>query len=294
MATDPRRPPLIGAHLSVEGGVSKALGRGVAVGCACAQIFTRNARQWRGARLSEEEVRLFRYAQRETMIRPVWGHANYLINLAASDRTIRRRSLAALADDLQRCDALGLPGVVVHPGSHGGRGAVDGISRAADALCAVLGRTDRLKARVVLETSAGQGNSIGLRFEEIAEILALVGCRPRTGVCLDTCHVFAAGYDLRTRAAYDRTWAAFCATIGVQRLKIIHVNDCKGGLGRRLDRHEHLGRGYLGARAFRLLMRDRRLLKIPKVLETPKGKRDDGTWDRRNLRLLRELAAPGL
>lgn len=240
--------------------------------------------------MPQEEVRRFRSAQRAEAIRPVWGHANYLINLGASDRTIRRRSLAALEDDLQRCDALGLPGVVVHPGSHGGRGLADGILRVADALCTVLGRTESLRARVVLETSAGQGNGIGSRFEELADILERVGNRPRTGVCFDTCHVFAAGYDLRSRAAYDRTWSAFRASIGIQRLKIIHVNDCKGELGRGLDRHEHLGRGYLGTTAFRLLMQDRRLLGIPKVIETPKGKKGGGECDRRNLRLLRQLA----
>lgn len=290
VASDPRRPLLIGAHLSIEGGVSRVFGRGAAVGCACAQIFIRNARQWQGVRLSQEEARLFRSAQRESSIRPVWGHANYLINLAASDRTIRRRSLTALEDDLRRCDVLGLPGVVVHPGSHGGRGTADGISRVTAGLCAVLDRTEPLKAKVVLETSAGQGNGIGARFEELADILVRVGNRSRTGVCFDTCHVFAAGYDLRTRAAYERTWATFCATIGMQRLKIIHVNDCKGDLGHRSDRHEHIGRGCLGTTAFRLLMRDQRLVKIPKVVETPKGKEDDGAWDRRNVGLLRKLA----
>ena len=196
-----------------------------------------------------------------------------------------------MEDDLRRCEALGLPGVVVHPGSHGGRGLADGISRVADALHAVLDHTGSLKAKVVLETPAGQGNGVGARFEELAAILERVGNRLRTGVCFDTCHVFAAGYDLRAEAAYDQTWSTFRTTIGIQRLKIIHVNDSLTELGQRVDRHEHLGEGRLGLTAFRLLMQDPRLLRVPKVIETPKDVKDDGAWDRRNLGLLRQLAS---
>lgn len=282
---------LIGAHMSVAGGVAAAFARGEAVGCTCMQIFTRNPRQWRGASLVEADLRAFKREQRRTGIWSVVSHANYLINLASRDRTLRRRSGKAIGDELARCELLGLSGVVVHPGSHKGGGVEDGIKRAADAINAAFDLPTNERAKLILETTAGQGDSVGCRFEHLAGIIERIEQRKRVGVCLDTCHVFAAGYDMRTPKAYEETWVKFDAIIGRGRLKVVHLNDCKGGLGSNLDRHEHIGRGKLGRQAFKLVMQDPRLARVPKVLETPKGPRDDGRWDRRNLGVLRRMAA---
>ena len=275
--------------MSIRGGIANALERGHALDCACLQIFTRNARQWQARPLSRDEIKAFARGRRQTRIWPVVAHASYLINLAAREPATRRRSLAALEDDLRRADALHLPGLVVHPGSSRGHAARDGIQRIAESILAILERTSALSIKILLETTAGQGNEVGARFEELAGILALAANRRRMGVCFDTCHAFAAGYDLRTEKAYQKTWAEFDSTIGIRRLHAIHLNDSKGDIGSRLDRHEHIGAGRLGLTPFRLLMQDARLSAIPKMIETPKGRKDD-EWDRRNLALLRRLA----
>ena len=276
--------------MSIQGGVANAFARGEAVGCACMQIFARNPRQWRAIPLAAGDVAAVREARRRTRIWPVVAHANYLVNLAARDRATYRRSLNALEADLVWCERLGLPGVVVHPGAHAGRGVEAGIARIADSINRLLDRPSSGKAKILLETTAGQGQGVGSRFEHLAEIIERVASHRRVGVCLDTCHVFAAGYDLRTEAAYERTWAEFDATVGRSRLEVIHLNDCKGALGSHLDRHEHIGQGHVGRGAFRLLMQDPRLDHVPKILETPKGQKDHGVLDRRNLSLLRRLA----
>ncbi len=282
---------LIGAHMSVAGGAAAAFARAEAVGCACMQIFTRNPRQWRGNPLAEADVRAFKREQRRTGIWSVVSHANYLINLASRDRALRRRSGQAIGEELAHCELLGLSGVVVHPGSHKRGGVEDGIKRAADAINAAFDLPTNAKAKLILETTAGQGDSVGCRFEHLAGIIERIEQRRRVGVCFDTCHVFAAGYDMRTPKAYEETWAEFDAAIGRGRLKVVHLNDCKGSLGSNLDRHEHIGRGKLGRQAFQLVMQDSRLARVAKILETPKGPKDDGRCDRRNLGRLRRLAA---
>jgi len=265
--------------------------RGQKLDCDCVQIFTRSARQWRGKPLTDEDVVDFRRARRETGIRQVIAHANYLINLASHDRSKHRRSLTAIADDLTRCEVLKLSGLVVHPGSHLGRGVDAGIARIADSINRVLDRASDGRTRILLETGSGEGNGVGSRFEQLAAIIERVERPKRIGVCLDTCHVFAAGYDLRTCEGCDAMWREFRSTVGMSRLKVIHMNDCRGSLGQHLDRHEHLGRGRIGPDAFRMIMQDTRLTRVPKIVETPKGEEDDGKLDRRNLSLLRRWAA---
>ncbi len=289
-AVDLERRLLLGAHMSVRGGPAAAVARGVSVGCRCMQIFCQNPRQWRPAALSDDAVAAFRKALRGAGIRPVVSHANYLINLAAASRGDWRRSIRSLKEELSRCRRLGLLGVVVHPGSHQGRGVEEGVKRVAEALNAALDEPNKRRPLVLLENTAGQGFCLGGRFEHLAAIMERVERRARVGVCFDTCHAFAAGYDLRTEEAYARVWEDFDAVIGRKRLRVLHLNDSKTALGSGADRHEHIGKGRLGSRAFRLLMQDDRLAAIPKILETPKGAKDDGAWDRRNLRLLRRLA----
>lgn len=277
---------LLGAHMSIQGGVSEALVRGQELGCTAIQIFTRNARQWKGARLREDEVGRFFAQRRETGIAPVVAHGNYLVNLASPSRSVWRKSLGGLLEDLTRSERLGLPGLIIHPGSHGGA-AEDGIKRVAEALNVAHGKTEGGRTVVLLETAAGQGQCLGGRFDELAAIMELVEDKARVGACFDTCHVFAAGYDIRTAGGYRRVLAEFDRVVGLSRLKALHVNDCLGHLGGRLDRHQHIGKGRLGLAPFRCLMTDPRFKSIPKLLETPKG--DSDYWDRRNLALLRRL-----
>jgi len=280
----------IGAHISIAGGVDRAPFRAQAVGCECMQIFTAGNRQWRARPIGEAEARRFRDACRETGIAPVYAHSGYLINLAAADGALRRRSERAFAGELDRAEQLGLPWVVVHPGSHGGAGEAEGLRRVARAVDGLLRATRGYTVGVLLETTSGGGSALGHRFEHLARILAEVSETHRVGVCFDTCHVFAAGYDLRTRAAFRRTFAEFDRVVGLGRLKALHLNDSRGDLGSRRDRHEHIGRGRLGREAFGLLVRARRFRAVPKFLETPKGRTGGREWDALNLSLLRRLA----
>lgn len=282
---------LIGAHTSIAGGFHRAIERGEAAGCRVVQVFTGSNQQWASRPVEAGAARQFRSAARRSRVRPVSSHACYLINVAASDPAIRARSRQALREEIERAEALGIPHLVLHPGAHTGAGADEGIRRAADSLEAVLANTAASPVRVLLENTAGQGTSLGWRFEELAAILERLGDPPRLGVCLDTCHAFAAGYDLRTPAAYAASMKALDEAVGLRRVRLLHLNDSRGALGSRLDRHEHIGRGQLGREAFRSVLRDRRLSRVPKVLETPKG--EDGAEDRRNLAVLRRLAAPG-
>ena len=276
--------------MSVAGGLANAFERARTAGCVCMQIFAKNPRQWVAKRLGRGQAAAFRAAGQDLDVWPVMAHGSYLVNLAASDRSVRRRSLSSLRDDLARSEVLGIAGVVIHPGSHRGRGLEEGIARIAESINRILDQTAGDGSKIVLETTSGQGQGVGSRFEHIAAIIELVEQRRRLGVCLDTCHVFAAGYDVRRKPGYERMWREFDAAIGMRRLEVIHLNDCKGGLGEHLDRHEHIGMGGLGLNAFRLVMRDPRLAHVPKIIETPKGDKDDGVLDRRNLGILRRLA----
>jgi deoxyribonuclease-4 len=277
---------LIGAHLSIAGGLPLAIARGEALGCTALQIFTKNASQWRGKPISGEEAAAFRAAWSESSIGPVVAHDSYLINLAAPQEEMWRKSIAAFLEELERCALLGVPALVMHPGAHLGAGEAAGIARLAEAFRLVFARAPA-GVSVLLENTAGQGTCLGWRFEHLAEVMERVP-EGRFGVCLDTCHAFAAGYDFATETGYEATLAEFDRLVGLERIAAFHVNDAKKGLGSRVDRHEHIGQGTIGRQAFGLLLRDERFRQVPKILETPKG--EDETLDRMNLTTLRELA----
>jgi deoxyribonuclease IV len=282
---------LLGAHCSTAGGLPRAPLLAAELGATALQLFTGSNVRWDASPLSEDDVEAFRRFISECGIRAVMAHACYLINLAAPDAAIWRRSIGAMQQELARADELAIPFVVVHPGSHRDHGLAWGVERIARALDRILAATEGLKASIALETTAGQGSSIGHTFEELAAILSRVDQKDRVGICLDTCHIFAAGYELRTKEGYRRTWASFEAALGLRKLWAIHLNDSKGERASRVDRHAHIGEGAIGAVGFRLLMNDPHLAAIPMVLETPK-EGDALASDRRNLdRLLRMIRA---
>ncbi|WP_456386860.1 deoxyribonuclease IV [Desulfolithobacter sp.] len=279
----------LGAHESVAGGLHLAFERIVRVGGEALQIFTRNQRQWRAAPLTVDEVTLFREAWDAAGGMPVASHASYLVNLAAGKKETAVKSVAAFADELVRCARLGIGQVVIHPGSHGGDGVEAGLERVARHLDEVLERAGDPAAgvTVLLETTAGQGTGLGHRFQELATIIDLSRYPDRLGICVDTCHIFAAGYDIRTLEAYTRTFDELDRTVGLERIGLFHLNDSKKELGSRVDRHEHIGQGCIGLQGFRHLLTDPRFADHAMTLETPKGK--ELQEDRDNLRVLRSL-----
>jgi len=279
--------PLLGAHMSVAGGLEQALVRLGKVGGEALQIFTRNQRQWRAAPVSAAEAARFRAAWREAGEPPVAAHGSYLVNLASNKAETAAKSCAALADELVRCAALGIPFLVIHPGAHLGAGIEPGIERLAANLDAVLASLPAVQVRVLLETTAGQGTSLGASFAELAAIIKQSRHGHRLGICYDTCHAFAAGYDIRTRATYQQTFAEFERLLGLDRLQFFHLNDSVKELGSRVDRHAHIGRGTIGPEGFRLLVNDPRFVSSPMTLETPKG--EDLAEDIENLAVLRAL-----
>jgi deoxyribonuclease-4 len=287
--------PRIGAHMSVAGGLPRAVDRAVAHGCEALQIFAKNASQWRGRVVPPEEIREFRSKVASAGIHPVVSHASYLINLASTDRTLRQQSLAAMGDELDRAEALGLLGVVLHPGCYTIGSEADGLALIADGLVELLDARRRGRTMVLLEHTAGQGTSLGSTFEQMASIIARTGDHPRLGVCLDTCHLLASGYDIVTPEGYGTTFRQFGRLVGFERLKAFHLNDSKRPLGSRVDRHEHIGKGCLGLEPFRRILNDRRFRHLPMLLETPKGEgKASGPiatdpLDVRNLRTLRRL-----
>jgi deoxyribonuclease-4 len=262
---------LLGAHFSIGGGLHKALITASQYGCPAVQVFTKNAHTWKERSLTEEEIARFKWAKEAYGIQFVCSHGGYLINLASPDPETRRRSAEALAQERIRSSQLGIPWVIIHPGAHMGAGIKKGLRRIAESINLVFEKTPRAASRLLLETTAGQGTSLGHTFEQMAAVSELVVPQQQIGWCLDTCHVFAAGYDLRTKKAYKQTMATFEKTLGLGRLQVIHVNDAKKGLGSRVDRHEHIGEGAMGIDPFRWIMNDARLRDIPKILETPKG-----------------------
>lgn len=290
--------PPFGAHMSVAGGLPRAVARAVVHRCDALQVFTKNANQWRGRPLPPDEVAQFRRDVASAGLVAVVSHASYLINLATADAALRAQSREAMADELDRAEALGLLGVVLHPGAYTTGRASDGIRLIADNLRELLNARASGTTMVLLECTAGQGSSIGSRFEELAEIIGLMDGHARVGVCLDTCHLLAAGYDLTTDDGYAETFAAFGRIVGFDRLRVFHVNDSKKPLGSRVDRHEHIGKGHLGLESFRRLVNDRRFASIPMLLETPKGEgKPTGPiavdpLDEENLNTLRALVRP--
>ena len=271
--------------MSIAGGLYLALGRGKAAGCSVVQLFVKNQVQWAAKPLTDADVRLFKKAQRRTGIRVVFAHATYFINLAAPAEPEWRRAVDAFADELERAERLGLQFVVIHPGSHKGAGLEAGISRIVRALDELAARTKGYRVKVVLENTAGAGHTVGARFEELQAILERVAAPDRLGICLDTCHLLAAGYDIRTPDGYARTMEGCDQIVGAKSVVAFHLNDAKAPLGSGLDRHEHIGKGHIGLAAFRLLLNDRRFGRVPMVLETPKN----GDADVKNLRTLRRL-----
>ena len=274
--------------MSIAGGVDQAPLRGKQVGCDTIQVFTKSNRQWRAKRLNDREVEAFKANLQMAGIAPVVAHGCNLVNLAAPRGPVWKKSVAAFREELERAERLGIPYLVTHPGSHAGAGESEGIRRVAEALNLLHAALPACPVQVLLETTAGQGSSLGYRFEQLAAILARVEESGRVGICLDTCHVFAAGYDIRSTEGYRKTLADLAACLGLARLKAIHLNDSKGGLESRLDRHEHIGEGRLGLAAFRSVLNDPRLRRVPMILETPKDD-DFIAADRRNLARLRRL-----
>lgn len=277
----------LGAHESIAGGIHRAFDRAQSVGCDAVQIFVRPNRSWAVPPLTQEDVALFRAAAAETAIRPVVAHSSYLLNLASPEDDLWRRSIETLIVELERCEALGVRWLVLHPGAHVGTGEKAGLSRMAHALGEVHTATTGSRSGVLLETTAGQGTRLGYRFEHLAWLLNHTVDGERLGICLDTCHAFAAGYELRTPEGYAATTEAFDRVIGLDRLKAIHLNDSKGELGSRKDRHQHIGKGHIGLAGFRHVLNDPRLAGLPGLLETPKS--DDLHEDRENLGVLRAL-----
>jgi deoxyribonuclease-4 len=282
---------LLGAHMSIAGGLHRALERGRALDCSAVQIFLKNQRQWAAPPLGDAQARAFRAARRATGIAAVLAHASYLINLASPQPDAWRRAVDAFTDELERAEALGLACVAIHPGSHLGTGVEAGVARVAAAVAESLRRTRGCRVRVALENTAGGGDTIGRTFGELGAILDRLQGARRIGVCLDTCHLFAAGYDIRSATGYRATMAQCAATLGVERVLAFHLNDARAPLGSGLDRHEHIGRGRLGLAAFRRLLTDPRFAAVPKVLETPKE--PEPAADRRNLAVLRRLGLSG-
>ena len=282
--------PYLGAHMSIAGGLALAFTRLAQVGGEALQVFVKNQRQWQAPPLKPGDVEEFRRARRANEEVPVAAHNSYLINLAAPKSELVERSIMALADELRRAHLLEIPFLIMHPGSHGGAGIEAGLERLVrhlDRCLSLAGESNRVT--ILLETPAGQGTGLGASFEELAHVLHHSRYPERLGVCLDTCHVFAAGYDLRTPEAYERTLQQFDRVIGLERLKFFHLNDAKKGLGSRVDRHEHIGMGQIGVAGFQLLLRDGRFADHPMVLETPKDK--DLHQDRENLTVLKGLRA---
>ncbi|MCH8819076.1 MAG: deoxyribonuclease IV [Acidobacteria bacterium] len=277
--------PLLGSHMSIAGGTHLALERAEQAGCQVIQIFVKNNNRWVGKPISEEEAEAFQKSWERSAIQEVVAHDCYLINLASPLDEMWQRSIDALIDELERCDRLGLSYLVTHPGSHMGRGEEQGVRRIARAIDQIHQKD--WKVRIALETTAGQGTSVGYRFEHLRDIIGAVRQPDRLAVCMDTCHIFAAGYDIREEEDYQKTMESFDQTVGLDKLRIFHFNDSKRGWGSRVDRHEHIGRGEIGTSAFASILNDERLTGVPKILETPKGKTH--REDKRNLKVLRSL-----
>ncbi len=275
--------------MSIAGGYHRAVERAAACGCDCVQLFTKNNSQWRARPIMPEEAQRFRIAVGQLGISHPIAHDSYLINLASPDKTIWRKSVDAFIIELRRAETLGIGYLVTHPGAYTTSTERAGLRRVVQALDEVHRQTRELRARCLLETTAGQGTSLGWRFEQLAAILDRVKDPERLAVCFDTCHVFAAGYPMGSEKEYGATMKALDAAVGLTRIKAFHLNDSRRGLGSRVDRHAHIGRGEMGLEPFRRLLADRRFRRIPMFLETPKGKQNGVDWDAINLRVLRGL-----
>lgn len=277
-------PRYLGAHMPTSGGLDKAIRNGKGIGCDAVQVFTSSPQQWNAKPITDEMVAAFRRSLAETGIERVVSHDSYLVNLCAPDPEKREQSVAGLKAEIERCARYGIPEVVSHMGSHGQQGPEVGLKIVAESARRVLDETPE-SVTLLMETTAGQGSALNRSFEEIAWLLDALGGHPRLAVCLDTCHVFAAGYDIRTDEAYERTFDTFGRVVGFDRLRVIHCNDSKKPLGSKVDRHAHIGEGEIGPRAFELLMNDPRFVDVPIIIETPEAPEGH----ERNLKTLRSL-----
>ena len=275
-----------GAHMSIAGGIYRAFERGARANCRAIQVFLKNSNRWDAKPLTEQDRTLFHQEQSTHRIHPILAHDSYLINLASPDDRLYRKSLDAFIEELKRADFLGIPYLVLHPGAHMRTGVEEGLSRVVGALNRAMDAVNS-PVTILLENTAGQGSCLGYRFEHLAYILERVDNPRRVGVCLDTCHLFAAGYDIRTEKDYRSTFREFDRLVGIETIRAFHVNDSKKDLGSRVDRHCHIGQGFIGLEAFRCLVNDGRFARIPKILETPKG--PDLEEDRMNLATLESL-----
>lgn len=278
---------LFGAHMSIAGGFDKAVDRAMLAGCDALQIFTKNSNQWKAKPILPEVAELFEQSLTNSSIESVVAHDSYLINLASPADELWQKSIAAFQEELERCELLGVPYLVTHPGSFVKSTEAEGIQRVADALNRIHQNLTGYRVMTLLETTAGQGSHLGHRFEQLAQITEKISEPERVGFCFDTCHVFAAGYEIRTPEGYQETMDSFDAILGLGRLKAFHLNDSKKGLGTRVDRHEHIGAGEIGLEGFRNLVNDARFEQHPGLLETPKS--DDLHEDIENLATLRGL-----
>lgn len=275
---------LLGAHLSVAGGLHRAIERAEALGCEAMQIFTRNPLQWHGKNLADAEIEAFRRALLSSSVKRVVSHASYLINLAG-DSSVRQKGISALVHEIERCYQLGIDSVVLHPGSSKDGDRADSVELLIHSLEEALARSERFPVQVLLETMAGQGGVLGDSVDELAGILSALDWNPRLGVCVDLCHVYGAGYDVRSEGGYCRLVASLSKRIGVERIGCWHMSDNKGARGSNIDRHAHLGEGEIGIIPFGMLVSDERFMNTPTILETPK----EGIGDEGNLALLRKL-----
>ncbi len=281
--------PILGAHMSIAGGYYRAVEAAREQGCDCVQLFTKNNNQWRAKPLTDDDATRFQNALTELNISHPISHNSYLINLAAPDDELWRKSIDAHRVELERAERLGIPFVVAHPGAFTTSSEAAGLARIITALDEIHASLPKSKVRTLLETTAGQGSCLGHRFEHLATILAGVKQPERLGVCVDTCHIFAAGYPLDTAEEYQQTTDELAAIVGLDQVCAIHLNDSVKGLGSRVDRHAHIGQGKIGLEPFRRLLNDRRFNQIPMYLETPKEEVDGEHMDAVNLRLLRSL-----
>ncbi len=276
---------LLGAHMSIAGGFEKAIERGASIGCTTIQIFTKSNRQWHAKPITQEEAALFRAATKESVIDPIVAHATYLINIGATNQAIEKKSISAAIEELERCAMLGIPYLVLHPGSHTNTDEQECLKRIAANLDKILNAVPG-DTKILLEIMAGQGSTVCYSFEQLAFIRNHAHHKNRIGVCFDTCHAFAAGYEFSTPESYKAMWDEFDATIGLEHLEVIHVNDSKKERGSHVDRHEDIGKGAIGLLAFELLFNDPQFFDTPKILETPK---DDLSDDLRNMRTIKNL-----
>ncbi|MCL2760501.1 MAG: deoxyribonuclease IV [Desulfuromonadales bacterium] len=276
-----------GAHMSISGGLHLAPERGKEAGCSVIQIFTQNSNQWKGKIPSDSDASLFKEKIEESGLLDVVSHDIYLINLASAPGEVKDKSMVAFKEEMERCNRLGINKIVMHPGSHLGEGEDTGLKRIVDSFNALIETTPDYKGKILLENTAGQGTNLGFRFEHLKTIIDNSSFPDRFGICLDTCHAFAAGYNLVTAEGYKKTFEQFDRLIDLDRLLCFHMNDSKKGLSSKVDRHEHIGQGEMGLEPFRMLVNDSRFTKIPKILETPKG--DNNEMDAINLKTLRDM-----